>query len=235
MPYRRLPKTDLTRLSALRIAISKGEKDGINNQIIPMKLQHEAKNLLMRYEQSLFDYKQSIANQRANANKYRNNTKLARLYLSHFIQVVNLAIIRGELKKSVKSFYGLDEDADNVPNLSSDKLLLAWGEKIITGESERTKHGGAPIYNPNIAKVKVYYDIFKENQTEQAMFLKNIKYYAGILKDLRDKCDALIFEIWNDVEAQFINLPWHERIKKCSEYGLIYYLRRGEDMDNLTS
>lgn len=228
MPYRRLPKTDLARLTALRTAIQQGENDGINNPIVPLKLQHEAKTLLSQYEQALFIYKQSSSNHQSSISKSRENIKMARLYISHFIQVLNMSIARGELKKNCKTFYELDPDGNNVPNLTSEKSLLKWGERIIKGETERLKSGGAPIYNPNIAKVGVYFDIFKENQQAQKIYQLNTGRYSDAVKKMREKCDELIVEIWNEVEAQFIDLSWDERMTACKKYGLIYYYRRNE-------
>ncbi len=229
MPYRRLPKTDQARLVALQVAIRKGERDGIANPIIPLKLQHDAKTLLTQYEQSLGNYKQALNSQKNTGAKSRSNVKMTRLYISHFIQVLNMSIARGEIKKSNKAYYELEPDKNSVPNLTSEKALLKWGEKIIKGEADRIKNGGAPIYNPNIAKVKVYFDIFKESQNEQKIFQLNITRYAETVKKMREKCDELILNIWNEVESHFIELPWSDRLKIGKEYGLIYYYRRGEE------
>ena len=232
MPYRRLPKTDQARLLALRIAIQKGEKDGIVNPVISLKAQNDAKSLLNHYEQSLFEYKQSLAKQKLNANHARANVKITRLYVSHFIQVLNMCIIRGEIKKEAKIYYGLNPDVNSVPDLTSEKSLLAWGEKIIKGETERLRNGGAPIYNPNIAKVKVYFDIFRDNQADQKVSQLNISRYSDAVEKMRQKCDEIIFDIWNQVEQHFVDLPFEEKLEKCKKYGLIYYYRRGETKIN---
>ena len=229
MPYRRLPKTDQARLSALQTVIDKGARDGISEPIVPLRLQNDAKALLPHYEQALYEYNDAKKKQRSNIGKVHNSVKMVRLYISHFIQVLNMSIARGEFKKNVKVYYELDPDSNNIPNLLSEKSLLEWGEKIIFGEAERQKNGGTPIYNPHIAKVKVYFDILKELLAEQNITSKNTTHYAANTKKMRERCDAIIFEIWNEVEAAFANLPWEERMKKGKEYGLIYYYRRGEN------
>ena len=228
MPYRRLPKTDQARLSALQTVIDRGAKDGLNEPVVPLRLQNDAKALLPHYEQALYEYNEAKKKQRSNAVKVHNSVKMVRLYISHFIQVLNMSIARGEFKKNVKVYYELDPDCNNIPNLLSEKALLEWGEKIIVGEAERQKNGGTPIYNPHIAKVKVYFDIFKELLAEQSITSRNTIHYAANAKKMRERCDAIIFEIWNEVEAVFSNLSWDERMEKGKEYGLIYYYRRGE-------
>jgi hypothetical protein len=229
MPYRRLPKTDQTRLAALNTAIRQGEKDGIYKPVISLKMQHEAKTFLSQYEQSLSNYKQAVNNQKESIKKAHSNVKQTRLYISHFIQVLNMSIIRDELKKTVKTFYELDPESNSVPDLTSEKAILKWGERIIKGENERMRSGGTPIYNPNINKVKVYFDIFKENINEQKIYLSNINRYSEAVQKMRNKCDEIILNIWNEVETHFSDMPWKDRIDNGKKYGLIYYYRRGED------
>ncbi|MDR0873860.1 MAG: hypothetical protein LBN27_10430 [Prevotellaceae bacterium] len=233
MPYRRLPKTDLARLSALQTLIEKGEKDGINEPVVSLRLQNDAKSLLPHYEQALFQYNEAKNKQKNNNGKTRNSVKMVRLYISHFIQVLNMSIARGEFKKNVKIYYELDPDTNNIPELTSEKSLLEWGEKIIKGESERQRNGGTPIFNPSIAKMQVFFEIFKDQQTEQMLVSKNIANHAVNVQKLRDRCDAVIFEVWNEVEAAFASLSWDERIENGKKYGLIYYFRRGENLENI--
>ena len=64
MPYRRLPKTDQARLSALQAVIDKGARDGINEPVVPLRLQNEAKVLLPHYEQTLYEYNEAKNKQR---------------------------------------------------------------------------------------------------------------------------------------------------------------------------
>ena len=76
--------------------------------------------------------------------------------------MLNLAVLRNEVRKEHKLFYGLDPEDFAVPELTGEKHILVWGERLIEGERERVSHGGAPIYNPTIAKVTVHYDISRK-------------------------------------------------------------------------
>jgi len=167
MPYRRLPNTDQARLRALRTVIQKEEKLGFESRFISFKNVIDAKNFLAIFEKQQLHYQQALENQ-VNANKrYQQIIYNARLYISHFIQVFNLSVIRGDIKKEHKLFYQLDPEVHNVPDLSTENDLLHWGKCIIDGEHERIRNGGLPIYNPAIAKVKVHYEIFKEYKYTQ--------------------------------------------------------------------
>ena len=188
----------------------------------------EAKRFLTIFEKQQSLYKQTYENQ-INANKrYQQIVYNARLYISHFIQVFNLSIIRGDIKIKHKSYYKLDPEVHNVPDLSTESALMKWGKNIIDGENERIRKGGLPIYNPAIAKVKVHYEIFKEYKITQQIHQQATARQLKELTKLRAKGDAIILKIWNEVENHFKDLHPYYRLKNCKEYGLIYYYRKGE-------
>ena len=127
MPYRRLPNTDQARLRALRTAIQVGEKQSYDKQVVSFKTIHEAQTFLNVFEKQMQLYKQTLESQ-INANKqYQQILYNARMYLSHFIQVFNLSVIRGEIKKEHKLYYHLNPDTLQVPVLSTELAILEWG------------------------------------------------------------------------------------------------------------
>lgn len=228
MPYRRLPNTDQSRLRALRTAIQKEEVLGFNSHIITFKTIIAAKNFLSLFEKQQLAYQQTLENQIIANKRYQQIIHNARLYISHFIQVFNLAVIRGDIKKDHKLFYGLDTEIHNVPDLSTETALLEWGKAIVDGENDRIRNGGLPIYNPTIAKVKVHYEVFKEYKSTQKIYQNTTTRQWEELVSLRGQGDAIILEIWNQVEAHFNDLSPYERLQQCKDYGLIYYYRKGE-------
>ena len=228
MPYRRLPNTDLARLHALQNAIQQAQEADFTDQVIPYKVQSEAQRFLVQFENAVMQSKDNYTS-KVNANKqYRHVVQNARMYISHFIQVLNLAVIRGEIKKEQKLLYGLDPHNHIVPDLSNEEYLLEWGKKIIDGEQKRMANGGFPIYNPAINKVKVYYDIFCDHQRQHMFHVQNTERVQGDLEPLRAQADAIILDIWNLVEAHYADLLPFEKMLKCQLYGVIYYYRKGE-------
>ena len=180
MPYRRLPNTDLARLHALQNAIQRAQSADYTEQVLPYKVQSEAQRFLVSFENVVMQSKDNYAST-VNANKqYRHIVQNARMYISHFIQVLNLAVIRGEIKKEQKLLYGLDPHENIVPDLSTEDNLLMWGKNIIEGEQKRMANGGFPIYNPAINKVKVHYDIFCEHQRQHTSMCRITNAYTII-------------------------------------------------------
>src|ERR1035437_9666709 len=228
MPYRRLPNTDQARLRALRTAILLEDKLNYGDQVVLYKTIHEAKTYLNIFEKQLIQYQQTLERQFSANKRYQQIVHNARLYISHSIQVFNLSVIRGDIKKEHKLFYQLDPNVHTVPDLSTEAALLHWGKCIIDGENERLRNGGLPIYNPTIAKVKVHYEVFKEYKSTQKLHQSTTNRNWEDLVSLREKGDLIILEIWNQVEAKYKDEKPFTRLKKCQTYGLVYYYRKGE-------
>ncbi|MEI8084702.1 MAG: hypothetical protein WCG93_00670 [Paludibacter sp.] len=228
MPYRRLPNTDQARLRALRTAIQQFDKQEFGNLVISYKTILDAKTYLNVFEKQLNQYQITLDSQVSANKKYQQIVHNARLYISHFIQVLNLSVIRGDIKKDHKLFYHLDPNLHTVPDLSTEASLIQWGKSIIEGENERIRNGGLPIYNPAIAKVQVHYEVFKEYKSTQKIYQNTTNRNWEDLVSLREKGDVIILNIWNQVEAKFRSEPPYIRMIKCQTFGLVYYYRKGE-------
>lgn len=228
MPYRRLPKTDNARLVALKTAIKKIDEVGFQNNFIDFKTINEARSFLALFEQQLTIYQQQVEKKVKHNKEYMHYVRNARMFLSHYLQVFNLAVVRGEIKPEARSFFGLDPEDGTVPDLSTEEALLMWGEKVITGDAERTRAGGIPIYNPTIAKVRVHYEIFREHYSDQQLRKKTANRNWTELDSMRNNADAIILDIWNQVEEHFKDYKPYARLTACEEYGVIYYYRNGE-------
>ncbi len=228
MPYRRLPNTDQARLRALQNAMQRASEADFTEQVLTYKTINEAQRFLLIFENQVQQYHQNFQSKVSANKRYKHIVNNARMYISHFIQVLNLAVIRGDIKKEQKELYKLDVHNHILPDLSTEEDLLVWGQNIIEGETERVRLGGFPIYNPTISKVKVHYDIFKEHQVTQKMHKRTTSRTYEDLGTLREQADAIILDIWNQVEKYYANCLPYERLRNCQNYGVIYYYRPGE-------
>lgn len=228
MPYRRLPNTDQSRIRALSTAIERYDSKNDDGEVITVRTYNEALNIFPLLENTQHDYLQSLEKQKEASKKYYRQMHTARLYISHFIQVLNFGVIRNEIKKEVKTLYNLDPENFTVPDLSTESSILKWGENIIKGEKERILKGGSPIYNPAIAKVNVHYEVFKDSCVTQKVFQKSTNRYLEQITAMRKGADQLILDIWNQVENYFNNLPETTKRENCQLWGVRYYLRKKE-------
>ena len=228
MPYRRLPNTDAARIRALKAALKKGQYLEIDTIAYPFALKQKIEFFLPKFEVAITNSKLAKEKQFDNSQKFSEYTKKARLYISHFIQVLNLAVLRDEIKVAHKELYGLPA-SNTVPDLLSEASLVEWGKKIIEGEQQRTAQGGIPIYNPTIARVKVHYDIFLDSYERQKNLQALTNRSLEELASMRGRADELILDIWNQVETKYQDVTPNEvRLDKCRDYGLIYYYRSSE-------
>ncbi len=228
MPYRRLPNTDQARLRALKAALDMGR------QYYPYKIAYAQKyyldiqSFLPQFEQAVNQYNFSKERQAKYGKLLSEQFKVSKIYLSHFIQVVNFCIIRKELKPEVRQQFGLDIEDKAVPDLSTEQQLLHWGEKIISGEEMRMAMGGSRIYNPSIAVVKIKFEKFKEYYNNHKNLLVTTQKMLEKASSLRNQADALILNIWNSIEENYKDLEPEEKRVACSEYGIVYMYRKEE-------
>ena len=228
MPYRRLPKTDQARLHALQKAIRQAENAAFNDLAINYKTRTEAQRLLMQYENQVAQYHANFDSKVSANRQYRHRVRNARMYISHFIQVLNLAVIRGEIKRSQKELYKLNPKSNALPDLTTEEGLMEWGQNIIDGENQRIAAGGFAIYNPTINKVKVHYEMFKEDYTNHQLHKKTHSRVFEDTETLRKQADTIILSIWDQVEAFYKDELPYAKLQKCQAYGMIYYYRTGE-------
>lgn len=228
MPYRRLPNTDAARHRALSNAFDKGR------ELPPFKLAfsqstfQKVQSFLPSFEKSMYEVKQAYSNQVSKNKEYVRVQKKAKLYISHFIQVVNMAIMRSDLPESERSYFGMKDDMSKLPELNSESDIIKWGEKLIHGETLRRGKALSPITNPTIAVVIVRYEQFLDAYKFQKTLQKNYQRSQEHLVSIRTMADNIILTVWNEVEKSFSHLPDEESRLQAQVYGVSYVFRKNE-------
>lgn len=228
MPYRRLPNTDSARVRALKAALSISMRVNRFDLAFSYSLYQRIESFLPHYELAIRNHRQALSQQSSKSKEYNEKLRKARLYVSHFIQVLNFCIIRGEMKPEVREFYSIRKNSKATPSLLKDSKVIEWGEKLVKGEQERTRMGGNPIYSPSIALVRVNCENFKQAFNYQKTLQNNTHRFSEKVAEFREDADKLILDLWNQVEKKFGSLSDEEKRKKCSEYGVVYVWRKGE-------
>ncbi|WP_339738822.1 hypothetical protein [uncultured Sunxiuqinia sp.] len=228
MPYRRLPNTDQARMTAIEMALEKGKRTALSELAFSQQTLDRLQMLYPRLSGSVRQLQAAKQVQFDRANDYGNIFKKAKLYLSHFVQVLNFAIQREEMKPVVREFYGLNPNSFDVPPLNLEKDVLAWGERIILGEQKRCMQGGSAIYSPSIALVKVHFENFKDAFHHQKILQNNTDRASLKMQEAREEADTIIQQLWNEVEQHFGQLPDDSRREKAQKYGVVYVYRQSE-------
>jgi hypothetical protein len=228
MPYRRLPNTDIARLRAIEAGLELGKRTALSKLAFSAQTLEQLQNFYPQFLLAIRQLNNSKQNQFDRSKEYSEIFRKAKLYLSHFLQVVNFAILRDELKPEVLEYYGLNVNSRAIPPLNLEAHILTWGEIIIEGEQKRIFKGGSPIYSPSIALVKVHFEEFKEAYKLQKMLQNNTNRASVRVAELREKADELIQQMWNEVEDSLDHLQEEEKREKAQGYGIVYVYRTSE-------
>lgn len=230
MPYRRLPNTDKARLRALATAYTKGKN------MVPIRLPFPVatlnqtdrtyKDFLQLMEAKKKSYKERIAINK----KFLDQQLKTKLYISHFIQVLNMCIQREEIPKSERKYFGLEEDSQTIPEIQNVNDILHWGETIIKGDDKRVLKGGNRIYNPKPAVLKIEFLKFKDLYEKKLIANRIHESNTEKIKNMRFDVDALIADIWNKTEEYFKNSDLYTARKKCEAFGVVYVNRKKENI-----
>ena len=226
MPYRRLPTTDKARTRALEAALEKvAFKNG--KVAISTKTIEELQTVKSKFENMLKHYEMNIHIQSEKNHEYKTAMDKARMYVSHFIQVLYLTSERGEINGGIK-YYELDDFEGKVPPLNTEEEIFLWGKKVIEGEKKRIQNGGSAIYNPSIALVRIKVEEFKDAAIFQNNLKRNTTRTYNSMQELRKTTNDFISQLWNEIEEGIVtDLPKHKR-QIAQEYGIVYIFRRKE-------
>ena len=228
MPYRRLPKTDAARLRALKTVLDSNDLYTVRNRFVDWQTINRARPAYDRLLTASEQYRLACSARVRGVGKIDKLQRNASMYVSHFLQVLMMAVERGEIKRSALKLYGMDEGTSTLPNMKSIGGILRWGRLAVEGEKARVKQGGRPIYNPTIGMVSTHIDIFNDCYQQQKRLKDNIGRALESLKRIRPEVDDVILELWNQIEAHFKDEPPETRFDMCRKFGVVYYYRKGE-------
>lgn len=228
MPYRRLPNTDAARIRAMKNALKTSQDLLPSKRAISARTLVNLQRFIPVFEHNIFLQRQTFDFQNKRSGDYCEMARKARIYLIHFIRVMNMAISRGDLPYEIRKYYGLPVNEAKVPPLRTEGELINWGRRIIEGEEQRIRNGGSPVTNPTIAVVKVRFENFIESNNYHKILTKRIHDYSSKAESLRKEADEIILQVWNEVEETFADLPPLMRKSECEKYGIVYFYRKGE-------
>jgi len=228
VPYRRLPKTDAARLKALEALADNNEVYVAEGHFIDRALIAQAQRLYAALSDAMCQYRLSMRTQVRYSRRMAPLHHHAMIYLSHFIQVLFLAVERGEIAPTALAGYGLDPETRLVPYLKTADAVMEWAPGIIQGERARMKAGGKPILSPSIGEVVTHFDVFRGMFDAQRQYMARTQSALADIAKIRPEADRLILDVWNLVEKHFEDLPPADRFDACRRFGIVYYYRRHE-------
>jgi hypothetical protein len=228
MPYRRLPNTDKARLRALAGSYRKFESDEHSSLPYSEATLQKLREIYPGFRNALVNLEAARKQQSEKNKEFTEIFRKSKLYVQHYLQCMNFAIQRGEIKSIVRAYYDTEQFENAQPPINTEEQLVKWGKKVIDGDQQRIMKGGSPFYNPSIALVKINFEKFNEAYRFQKILEATTARNVKLVKELREAADTLILQLWNEIEAHFQHLPDNEKRSGCEAFGLVYVLRRKE-------
>lgn len=228
MPFRQLPRTDAERLQALDAAAAKAA-------VVPAaELAFSAANktlldtFLPSFRTELTERGTSLAGQTAATLAEDTQEGRLRMWTSHFFRTFNMAIDRELFPVSARAFYQLDVSQESLPNMATETDLILWAGRAVSGEAARIAAGGSAIPFPPIAEVSAELTLYQTRRAAQSTAKDAFNAESEDVDALRPQADALIRDIWDEVEFKFRHDAPPSLRAKAREYGVYYATRPGE-------
>ena len=245
MPFRRLPFSRDTRLTALEAGRLKfaASSSGVilitNAQGQQLDLQNPV-SLHSRYKKECGEVVPALAAQVASTIIRDAAANLARLRVVKSILNIQSAIEAGDLPVEVRGYYQLPPNKDTLPDIVSPADIRLWGAHIIAGETARLASnipahvGPGPLSWPTVAQVTAALSALESAEAEQLRAKEKADLEDEEATALDAEVDPFIKDMWDTIE---FNLRTHEAPslrRRAREWGVFYATRPGEPEETET-
>jgi len=219
---RRLPKSNPARLAALRAAADKKNTYLPGASFLTPTTDNRLDTILGQYESATTAINVSrVTLLDLTANK---NVAMAscRMFTSHFLQTLTMAVDRNVFPKSVLAYYELTASSPTVPAMNSEGQVNAAALATINGETLRTGAGGIAIPFPAISEVQAEYNTFHQLLMQQTVAADQLDNAQETRSSLNTEADAVIKKVWDEVETYYNEEAIQSKRANAREWGVVY-------------
>jgi hypothetical protein len=231
MPTRTLPTSDTQHLDALRDAhfqlhaLPKG-----SDPVLSTKTATSLERLYPVWRDELKGRRNVVGLQTEATAAVQENKARLRMFLSHFLQNLNMAIEREDpgFRAGDRTLYGMDSNQAVLPRMEGETELLRVAEDVIEGEAKRIAAGGDPITMPPVAEISA---IYGETLKLLKVQYQQVNVYGKESDDviaLRSEVSELVKDIWDELEFSYRKETPSSMRRRCRLWGVIYTPGSGE-------
>ena len=230
MPYRALPDSDATRSQALNAALQKSAAVAPADRLISAATAASLTTFASTWQTQVNERADALGLQTASTAVLDAVGARLRMIVSHFIQVYQLGVARGLFSPSGRTSYELSVNEETVPGLDAEADLLLWANRIVTGEPRRaTNFPTEPaMAMPSANEVADALADYQNELAHQTTVKDTFDDEQEDVAALRPAADALIKDIWDEVEFALRRLDPPSLRRRAREWGVFYALRPGE-------
>jgi hypothetical protein len=223
-----LPRSDDERLQAMQAASDRaiGVDPGDLAYSAETKAKLDAKLPLFRTV--LNQRGMALAAQSAATGALRERSNTLRLLVSHFFQNLNFGIERGVFSASDRAVYQMNLTQTALPPMATQAELIASSGWAVSGEAARTAGGGFAIPFPTAAEIATARTEMLALASEASNKKDALDHAQETVAKMRADVDAVIRDIWDEVEFTFRRDAAPSLRRKARQYGVVYITRPGE-------
>lgn len=219
---RRLPQSNIGRLEALtRLKIKKDSLPSSANILTP-DTTGRLDTIQPQFYSAMNEVAFAHAIYSAQVEDKMKKRRILSLLCSHFIQVFNFMVDRGDAKASERAFFKLKIERAVLPDMSTEEKLLQVAKDLIDGEDKRVEAGGIPMVNPDIDAIKNAYQEFRTSYLSASAKLDDLDKKRNVVGSLVTEADGVIRRAWAEVEARYAEEEPESRRENAREWGVVY-------------
>jgi hypothetical protein len=233
MPFRQLPNTDATRITALDALLQKAGLVPEAERPYPAALHTQLTTLGAQFKLEAQQAGTALSAQSTATTQATLDFLALQMVVSHYLQVFNLGVARGTFPRAARAHYQLDISSAALPDLATQADVTLWAGRIVEGEAARlAATPGAPaMAMPSAAEVQTAAAAYAASSALQSEKKDTYDDEQEDVAALRPAADKLIKDIWDNIEFTYRNDPGPGKRRKCREWGLVYITRPGEEPD----
>ncbi len=159
------------------------------------------------------------------AEKEKLREKVA-MYCSHFIQVFNMCVRRGEYPAGHRSFYQLPFENEKLPLLQLEHQVTTVARNIIMGEQIRVTQGGAPMSRPSADEIEDIFVVYKNLISTGSNAKDALDNAQEDVQRLNKEANGVIKKVWREAEIFYNEQPRPSMREHARRWG-VEYARKG--------
>jgi hypothetical protein len=234
MPFRQLPASDPTRTQALQGALKKSTSTTGAAHLISAATTAALAALQPKWEKEIAERADASGQQSASTLALSAAADKLRLLVSHFIQVYQMGIARGDFAAAGRAVYELSVNEETVPNLDAEAALLLWADRIVKGDPRRvTQFSEAPMAMPAASAVAAALQSYHDKLAAQTDAKDQLEAEQADVIALRAEADQVIRDVWDEVEFALRQLEAPTLRRRAREWGVVYAQSPGEPEEGL--
>ena len=199
-------------------------------RILSPETEASLQRLLPKFRKELGE-SQAISGQQTEATQLAVEEKgKLRLYVTHFVNSLNMAIERGAsgFRAGDRTYYGMDATQETLPQMDREASLLRVARAVVSGEAKRIAAGGKPVLMPSGEEVEAQLKAVNLRLAEQKKLVAAADQESQDVRELREEVSALVRDIWDEVEFRYRKVPAPTMRRRCREWGVVYTNAPGE-------